>query len=104
MERVRAERSVGPSLRLALGSLIGGQSPMPVAGWFYPSFANSFTLCLICLACAARFAFYCGRTIFLSLLLCVGWWGRWLWLQLRNHDGSFHCSMSAFPILPAMAE
>ncbi len=29
---------------------------MAVAGWFYRSFANSFTLCLICLARAARVA------------------------------------------------
>ena len=46
-ERVGAERSDGSSLRWALGSLIGGWWPMPVAGWCYRSFANSFTLCLI---------------------------------------------------------
>jgi hypothetical protein len=44
--RGRAERSDGPLLRWALGSLIGGLVTMPVAGWFYRSFANSFTLCL----------------------------------------------------------
>jgi hypothetical protein len=45
--RGRAERSDGPSLRWALGSLFGGWWSMSVTGWFYPSFANSFTLCLI---------------------------------------------------------
>ena len=46
-ERVRAGRSVGPSLRWALGTWIYSLVAMPVAGWCYRSFANSFTLCLI---------------------------------------------------------
>ena len=46
-ERVRAERPVGPSLRWALGTWICWLVAMPVAGWCYRSFANSFTLCLI---------------------------------------------------------
>jgi hypothetical protein len=45
---------------------------MTVVCWFYRSFANSFTVCLICLVCAARVAFCClllafGYAIFLSL-------------------------------------
>ena len=81
-ERVRAERSVGPSLRWALGSLIDGLAAVPVTGWFYRSFANSFTLCLIWFARAARVAYSCGLwavglTIFSSPAKCelVGSWG-----------------------------
>ena len=31
---------------------------MPETGWFYRSFTNSFTFCLIWLACAARVDFF----------------------------------------------
>ena len=93
-ERVRAERSDGPSLRWPLGSLIGGQSPMPVTGWFYRSFANSFTLCLIWLACAARVAVSCAIFLFPYLS------GARLWLSgCGTHDCPFHRSLSA-PGLP----
>ena len=37
---------------------------MPGAGWFYRSFANSFTRCLTCLARAARVAFDCRLRLF----------------------------------------
>jgi hypothetical protein len=46
-ERIRAERSDGPLLRSALGTWISGWLAMSEACWFYRSFANSFTLCLI---------------------------------------------------------
>ena len=89
-ERVRAERSDGPSLRWALGSLIGSQSPMPMACWCYRSFANSFTLCLICFACAARVAV--GYATFLCSLPAVcGLAARRQW----NNDCPCHCSLSA---------
>jgi hypothetical protein len=45
---------------------------MPVAGWFYRSFPNSFTLYLIWLACTARryqfLAFDCAIFLFSCLL------------------------------------
>jgi hypothetical protein len=46
-DRVGAGRSDGPSLRPALGTWRCAQLAMAVAGWFCPSLANSFTLCLI---------------------------------------------------------
>ena len=69
-ERVGAERSDGPSLRWALGSLIGGWWRMPVSGWFYRSFANSFTLCLIWFTRASLSA-----VPFLYSLTCWVWAG-----------------------------
>jgi hypothetical protein len=51
---------------------------MAVAGWFYRSLTNSFTLCLIwliclmCFACAARISV--GYAFFISYLRVEGWW------------------------------
>ena len=44
---------------------------MPMAGWFYRSFANSFTLCLISLT-GLRVAVGCAIFLF-PRLLGVGW-------------------------------
>ena len=100
---------------------------MAVDCWFYRSFANSFTLCLICLARAARVAAGCRLPAFGFRLSAFGCWllavGCWLlavgcWLRLfyplpagcglmgqrmQNNDCSFPCPLST-PGQPALTE
>jgi hypothetical protein len=67
---------------------------MAVAGWCYRSFANSFTLCLIWSACAARVAFDWGCAFFCSFTTGFGLVGRCLWnTALFFSLFTVHCSL-----------
>ena len=75
---------------------------MPVVCWFYRSFTNSFTLCLICLACAARIAFCCllfafGYSFFIPYLPGVA--GGSVVVEQRLSFSAVRCPLSppAYP-------
>ena len=69
---------------------------MPKAGWFYPSFANSFTLCLIWLAGWLALSASLSDAPFFCSLACWVWAGGAVAVALR-------LSFSMFTVSPRPA-